>query len=253
MRLFLWVLPWCVATCVIAEAGKQVFSGPVVPDDPAGAGKELAARLLSLRPAEGVTNTVALTNLVKNKFQFAVPLRIEVSVSESNWTTSYVQVGAAGNAEKCFVVVRHLNGPSDYYVETVTNGVTARAVFQGQDAAVPVAGSDFTLSDVGMEFLRWPAQRLLVKEVFHSQSCDKLESVAPEGWTNGYVRVVSWFDIDTGAPVLIEAYDTKGKVVKEFKPSEVRKVDGQWRVEELEMNNWRTGSRSTLRFLYDKR
>ncbi|MEY4385136.1 MAG: Outer rane lipoproteinsorting protein, partial [Verrucomicrobiota bacterium] len=57
--------------------------------------------------------------------------------------------------------------------------------------------------------------------------------------------------IDSGAPVLIEAYDAKGKTVKEFKPSEVHKVDGQWRVEELEMNNWRTGARSTLRFLYD--
>jgi len=28
---------------------------------------------------------------------------------------------------------------------------------------------------------------------------------------NGYVRVVSWFDIDTGGPVQIEAYRCKGK------------------------------------------
>jgi hypothetical protein len=123
-----------------------------------------------------------------------------------------------------------------------------RKKLAGEQAFIPFAGSDFWLADLGMEFLQWPTQRLLKKELCRGQSCDKLESIAPAGQTNGYVRVVAWFDIDTGGPVLVEAYDAKGEFVKEFKPNKFTKVNGQWQVEELEMNNLRTGSRSYLHF-----
>jgi hypothetical protein len=247
MKLLASILLGCVATSLTAAGAKQVFSTPIVPSDPDAAGKELVARLLSLRPVESITNGATLTNLVKKRFQFAVPLRIEVSVTESNWTTSYAQQRTTNHDETRFVVVRSLNSANEYYVETATNGVISRQTFHGQDAVVPIAGSDFTLADMGMEFLRWPSQRLLKKEVCRTQACDKLESLAPDGWTNGYVRVISWFDIDTGGPVLVEAYDAK-EMVKEFKPNDFTKVNGQWRVEELEMRDLRTGSRSFIRF-----
>lgn len=113
---------------------------------------------------------------------------------------------------------------------------------------IPFAGSDFWLADLGMEFLQWPTQRLLKKEICRSQSCDKLESIAPSGQTNGYVRVLSWFDIDTGGPVLVEAYDAKGKMVKEFKPNDFTKVNGKWQVEEVQISDNRTKSVSFLHF-----
>ncbi|MEY4385408.1 MAG: Outer rane lipoproteinsorting protein, partial [Verrucomicrobiota bacterium] len=146
-----------------------------------------------LQPAECVTNRIALTNYLKNKVQSALPLRIEVSLTSSNWVTAYVQPRSASGDETHFMVVRAAGGTNEYVVESVINGVVTRVKFEGASAAVPIGGSEFTLADVGMEFLRWPTQRLLVKEVFHSQSCDKLESIAPADWTNGYVRVVSWF------------------------------------------------------------
>ena len=95
---------------------------------------------------------------------------------------------------------------------------------------------------------RTPTSPPSTTPVRRGQSCDKLESLAPAGQTNGYVRVVSWFDIDTGGPVICEAYDAAGKLIKEFKPNEFKKVDGQWQVEELEMRDLRTGSRSFIRF-----
>jgi hypothetical protein len=247
MRLLFWIVSGWAATCIAVAGAKQVFTEPVIPANPAYAGKELVARLLSLQPAGGITNSAVLTNLVKKKFQSKVPLRIEVSVTESNWVTAYVQLGATNHDEVRFVVVRNLNGANEYYVESMTNGVRSRQTFRGQDAVVPIAGSDFTLADVGMEFLRWPTQRLLKKEVCRTQACDMLESIAPEGWTNGYVRVVSWFDIDTGGPVLVQAYDAK-EMVKEFKPNDFKKVNGQWQVEELEMFNSRANSRWLLHF-----
>jgi hypothetical protein len=248
MRAYAWIA-WALAcSCVTAVAARDIVSQPVVPADPDAAGKELVVRLLELQPAEGMTNSAMLTNTIKRKLQFVVPLRIDVSVTESNWTTCYAQLGTNGNVEKRFIVVRSPAGANDYFVESITNGFTAKQELRGPDAAVPIAGSDFTLADVGMEFLRWPTQRLLSKEICRSQSCDKLESLAPPGWTNEYVRVVSWFDIDTGGPVLVEAFNAAGKLVKEFKPNDFKKVNGQWQVEEIEISNPQTGSRSTIRF-----
>ncbi len=50
---------------------------------------------------------------------------------------------------------------------------------------------------------------------------------------------------------LIKSFIQAGKILKEFKPNDFKKVNGQWQVEELEMNNLRTGSRSYLRFKLD--
>ena len=259
--------------CLHLAAAAAQFDAPIVPADPAAAGRELVARLLSLRPAESLTNEAVLRVRVSKTNQFEVPLRIEVYVNETNWSTTYsaqLPGGSETNGNTLAmdkVKIVRTTGAANVYEQTHTSfpisksysssevssfsiGPKVRkfAAFGGADALVPFAGSDFLLADLGMEFLHWPTQRLLKKELCRGQSCDKLESVAPQGWTNGYVRVVSWFDIDTGGPVLVEAYDVKGKMEKEFKPNDFTKVNGQWQVEELEMNNLRTGSRSFLHF-----
>lgn len=234
----------------LAAAAPQ-FSSPIIPADPAAAGRELVARLLALRPAENVTNEAVLRVRVSKTNQFEVPVRIEVRVSETNWSTTYSTRGTNTDHAATFTVTRSEKSPNEYWVMTFSCTRDAMNDFKnlpGEQAFIPFAGSDFWLADLGMEFLQWPTQRLLKKELCRGQSCDKLESVAPQGWTNGYMRVVSWFDIDTGGPVLVEAYDAKNKLVKEFKPNDFTKVNGQWQVEELEMNNLRTGSRSYLRF-----
>lgn len=246
MKAFARVFFLLVLSCLGAMAARDVGAPRIVPADPDAAGKELVARLLALQPADGMTNTATLTNFVRRKPQFAVPLRIEVSVTGSNWTTSYVHTD--GRNEERYVAVRNLGGANEYRVVSTTNGVVSSRTLHGQAAMMPIAKSDFTLADVGMEFLHWPTQRVLAREVCRTQSCNKLESIAPPGWTNGYTRVLSWFDIDTGGPVLVEAYDAAGKRVKEFKPNDFKKVNGQWEVEEVEISNSRTDTRSTIRF-----
>ena len=89
---------------------------------------------------------------------------------------------------------------------------------------------------------------LLKKELKKGQSCAVLESKSPEPAANGYSRVVSWIDIDTGGIVLAEAFDARGKLLKEFELKEAEKVNGQWKVSELQMRNVQTGSRTTLKF-----
>lgn len=246
-----------LACCRLSAASPQL-DAPITPPDPVAAGRELVARLLALRPAESTTNDAVLHVLVSKTNQFVVPLKIEVSITASNWSTTYSARSNRVNEILEFTIT-HTPGEQNQYCVTRyptsfrPDGCGRSDPFVGEMTFIPFAGSDFWLADLGMEFLHWPTQRLLKKELCRGQSCDKLESIAPEGWTNGYLRVVSWFDIDTGGPVLVEAYDAKGRVVKEFKPNDFKKVNGQWQVEELEMNNRRTGSRTTLRFQLDAR
>ena len=73
-----------------------------------------------------------------------------------------------------------------------------------------------------------------------------------------YSRVVSWLDIDSvrdlGAPAIVhaDAYDLRGKLLKEFAPKDFKKVDGQWQVEEMQMENVQTGTRTKIEFHFGK-
>ena len=118
----------------------------------------------------------------------------------------------------------------------------------GNEANLALAGSDFWLSDLGLEFFHWPQQRLLKKQLKRGQSCNVLESVNPHPTTNGYSRVVSWIDIDSGGIVHAEAYDQGKKLLKEFAPKEFKKVNGRWELSEMEIRNVKTGSRTRLEF-----
>ena len=112
----------------------------------------------------------------------------------------------------------------------------------------PFAGSDFWLADLGLEFFHWPMQRLWKREMRRGKACQVLESRPPEAWTNGYARVVSWIHTESGAVVQAEAYDARNKLLKEFRPTAVEKVNGAWQLKEMEIENVQTGSRTTLVF-----
>ena len=110
------------------------------------------------------------------------------------------------------------------------------------------ANSDFWICDLGLEFFHWPGQKLLKKEVKRSRGCSVLESTNPDPSTNGYSRVVSWIDSESGGIVQAYAYDAQGKLLKEFYPKDFEKVNGQWQVQEMEMINDQTKSRTRLEF-----
>ena len=117
---------------------------------------------------------------------------------------------------------------------------------------LPFAGSDFWLGDLGLEFFHWPEQKILKKEVKRSRGCSVLESTNPDPSTNGYSRVVSWIDEESGGIVQAFAYDAQGRKLKEFYPKNFEKVNGQYQVQEMEMDNVQTGSRTRLEFDLNK-
>jgi hypothetical protein len=247
-NFFLAVL---LAGCFGASAaGRELATPPIVPSDPEAAGREFAAQLLALRPEASVTNDALLRVYSGRTLRFEIPVQITVQAGETSWSTTYRTEGTNQEHAAAFTVTHFPDRPNEYRVAVFSRPPGDTNEFQtltGNQAFVPFADSDYLLADLGLEFLHWPTQRLLQKELCRGQSCNKLESIAPPGQTNGYVRVVSWFDIDTGGPVLCEAYDANGKQVKEFKPTGVKKVNGEWHVEEMEISNPRISSRTRPR------
>ena len=204
-------------------------------------GRELAQQLRNLQPPEGFTNSATLQ--IRGKGRRAdIPLTALTSVSETNWQTTYIAQTTNGLA---YLSVRHLAGqPNGYHLDPgCSDSEAARARLMS-----PFAGSDFWVVDLALDFLHWPAQKVWRKELKKGQSCAVLESRLAAPATNGYSRVVSWVDIDTGGIVQAEAYDAKGKLLKEFEVKELEKINGRLEVTEIQMRNVQTGSRTTLRF-----
>ena len=121
-----------------------------------------------------------------------------------------------------------------------------------RESSFPFVG-DFWLCDLGLEFFHWPEQKVLKKEFSRNRACMVLESTNPQPSAHGYSRVVSWIDEETLGIVHAEAYDAQGKLLKVFDPKSFKKVNGQWELQEMEIRNVQTGSRTRLEFDLNKR
>jgi len=148
------------------------------------------------------------------------------------------------------LTVIHTEGqPNEYWLKSTAGptGPGDPGVRQtGNGAMIPFAGTDFWLFDFGLEFLHWPTQRIVKKEMRRGRFCEVLESVNPHAAPGTYARVLSWIDQETTGLLRAEAYDTDRRLLKEFSVGSFTKVNGQWRVRDVEIRDERTGSRTRL-------
>lgn len=210
------------------------------PTQTAADGRALAQHLISLRPETGFTNTGKLTVRAPKRKPREVGYTCRVVVTETNWISFY-SVKQGTNALAGFSV-EHRDGAANLYRDD--HGKILLSTENDQ----PFAGSDFSLSDLGLEFFHWPDQRVVKWEMKRSFGCKVLESHNPEPRSGGYSRVISWIHQDSGNLIQAEAYDAHGKKLKEFRPTEVQKVRGQQELKEMEIENVQTDSRTTLVF-----
>lgn len=213
-------------------------------------GRELVTELLSLVPAENYTNTGTLEIRRKpKKIRIEVPVRFTVQVRGNRWTSVYEALSTTNPTRlNTFSILNEPNQPARYFRGKPEDFDQATPMTADEVATLSFAGSDFWVGDLGIEFLRWPTQRLLKKELKRSQSCNVLESINPKAPANGYARVVSWLDIDTGGIVLAHAYNAQGKRMKEFAPKSFKKVNGQWQLKEMLIEDFKARSKTTLHF-----
>lgn len=210
-------------------------------------GKALVTELLSRAP-EPSTRTNLLRIRDGNGRQREFPVRFEIQVSPTNWCSLYETLPGEQTPGRDKLSVTSQPGGRSIYRLTQASGSATDRELQGNETMVPFAGSDFWVADLGIEFLHWPEQLLLRKELRKGQSCDVLESTNPAKTPGAYSKVIAWIDIDTGGIVHADAYDQEGRIFKQFDPSELQKVQGHMQVKEIEMRNRKTGSRSWVTF-----
>jgi YD repeat-containing protein len=237
--VFLSVL-FLLLAAAFASAAMEPPASPVVlpPEQAAKEGRALVDEILSQKPSQNTTNTGVMTIRGADNRRRQIPVRFEVFTTPTNWCSRY-------DADNTDVTVIHGSPKANNYLVS-SNGKTT--MLSGNQAMIPFAGSDFSIGDLGLEFFHWPEQHLTKKEMKRSRSCKVLESINPHPAPGAYSRVVSWIDNDSDGIVMAQAYDSQGKLLKEFIPKKVKKVEGQWQLEEMEIDNAQTDSSTRVDF-----
>lgn len=245
--MFLYLI---LPATVLAQAQSALKPPPPLPP---AEGRQVASRLianlLAQIPTANSTNTGVVRIRDANRHQRQLPVSIEVIAFPTHFLNVY-RTTAPGPDSMELAIIHSDDQPSQYLLRQPANAPQAKPLSRDQ-LALPFAGSDFWAADLGLEFLHWPQQRVLKKEMRKSQFCDVLESTDPQPIPGGYARVVSWIGAnhpDETVLVHADAYDGKGRLLKEFDPKKLEKVNGAWQLEEMEMRNLQTGSRTVFQF-----
>jgi hypothetical protein len=216
--------------------------------------RALVAELLAQKPEQNTTNTGQVRIRDAAGKERAIPVRFEITATPTNWVSVYETLMPAGGPDREKLTVIHAPGQPNQYqlVSSAGAGATNAAPKQltPDQTMIPFAGSDFWVADLGLEFLHWPKQKLLLKnDPRHSKACRKLESINPAPGAGGYARVVSWVIIESPHGIVhADAYNAKGELLKRFDPANVEKIQGEYQLEEIEMRNSTTGSRTWIKF-----
>jgi hypothetical protein len=217
-------------------------------------GRQLAQQLLEQSPTtnffqNGILKIRDKARNITNVFVF-----FQTHINTDNWQADYEAGPTANGVRTVSLRIIHKNGQSDRYLfiedkkGLFKEHLLVMTALNENEIMIPFAKSDFWIADLGLEFFHWPEQKLLKKEVKRSRGCSVLQSTNPGPFTNGYSRVVSWIDNESGGIVQAEAYDLNNKLLKEFAPKSFKKVNGQWELQEMEIRNVQTGSRTRLEF-----
>jgi hypothetical protein len=214
--------------------------------DPRQVAQELVEKLRSSTPPENTHVTGFLKILAKNSDMRSVPIEFEVKVGKDSWRAIYRTFMGTTAPPETAVIVHYRDRTNEYLFARGTNAhpkLLSRA-----EAARSIGGSDFSLIDLGLDFLHWPVQRIIKTEMRKGRWCNVLESVQPNPPAGSYARVLSWLDKETGGPILAEAYDSSDKLLKEFSIKALKKIEGEWQLKEMQIINVKTRSRTRLEF-----
>jgi hypothetical protein len=220
---------------------------------PADEGQNLAAELRDQPPAEALATQGRLRRRdPEGKWGDPLLVRMDVTPAGNGWNSIYRAFALDGKPIETLAVRHTIGRPNQYDRWTGQDvaklGAAPTASLVGPGAALPFASSDFWLTDLGLEFLHWPQQRILKNEMRKGRSCKVLESLAPDPQAGGYARVLSWIDIEHRGLLRAEAYDAKRRLIKEFSIGNFKKVNGRWQLKSMEIRNEATDARTRLEF-----
>jgi hypothetical protein len=239
------------AVCATAETTNDLSDAKIQ-------GFQLAQQLCEARPTESLTNAGVMTirDAKGNRMEFS--LTYKIITAPTNWMSIYetAKTNSNGFASGTRLKIVHADNQPDDYTWNNSYSVDSAPVASGMGEVKwsgtqwthPFPSGDFWAVDLGLEFFHWPEQKILKSEMRRGRPCKVLESTNPNPSPNGYSRVVSWIDNESGGIVHAEACDANGRLLKAFDPKSFKKVNGQWELQDMEIRNVQTGSRTRLEF-----
>jgi hypothetical protein len=219
-------------------------------DDANGQGKALVQDLLSRIPREDAEILGLLKMRAPNRPLIEIPIKTTIRVAQDAWHDIY-ETQPIGDRLGEILIVKHRGRERNEYSHARFESREQPPKFttvQGTNLFQPFAGSDFFLADLGLEFLHWPSQKVVKKEMRKSRACRVVESLNPNPGIGGYSRVLSWLDVESGNIIRAEGYDLNNRKLKEFSIRKIDRSEGKVQVKEMEIINDQTDSRTRLEF-----
>jgi hypothetical protein len=223
----------------------------VLASDEPSTGVVLAEQIRNSPPED--TNSVQGTLIITAAHQTKnVPVFCRVIVREARWETDYDTAATTNAGAEQLIVIHRPDAPNEYLYARAAGPsapLPKPTPLSPEDAAsTPLAGSDFSVGDLGLDFLHWPQQIKLKGEMRLGRPCYVLESRDPAA--KSIVRIKSFIDKESNLPIVAEAYDASGRQVKEFSlhGSSFKKVNGRWRLEDMKISDKRIHSHTELKF-----
>jgi hypothetical protein len=234
----------------LLAAALPAFANPPASDDLA-TGQALAEQIRNAVPEESspVQGTLVIHADGQTK---SVPVVCRVLIHDASWETDYDTAATANSGAEQLIVIHGTNAPNAYLyarAPALSAPLPKPAPISPADAAAtPLAGSDFSAGDLGLDFLHWPQQRRLKGEMRLGQPCYVLESRDPAA--KSIVRVKSYIDKESNGLLIANGYDAEDHLVKEFSlhGSSFKKVNGHWRLEKMDIRNVKNRSQTELKF-----
>lgn len=96
-------------------------------------------------------------------------------------------------------------------------------------------GTDFTYDDMSGHEVEDYEHTLQKEEKINGKQCWSVVSV-PKVKSN-YSKYISWVDQESLIPIKAEFYDKQGKLLKVMEVQSLKKIDGFWTIEKIQMEN----------------
>jgi hypothetical protein len=239
--------------CLLASlllAALSVLAEPSAPGDPV-AGAALAEQLRNAFPEENSqlhgTLIIRVGGQTKN-----VPVVCRVIVHDGSWESDYDTTATTDAGAEQLMVIHRTNAPNEYiYARAPAPSAPLpkpTPISPVEAAATPLADSDFSAGDLGLDFLHWPQQRKLKSEMHLGQMCYVLESCNPAAAS--IVRVKSYIDKESNGLLIADGYDATDHRVKVFSLSgnSFKKVHGHYQLEQMDIRDVKKRSHTELKF-----
>jgi hypothetical protein len=213
-------------------------------------GRTLAAELCNQGPGQDFATSGLLKTRDASGRRLQQYVSLKTITSSNSWQAVYEAGPSAAQITARLTIIHHSDAPNQYLLaRSGPDGhLSEPAIITPEQSVIPFAGTEFWLTDLGMDFFHWPDQIIIKREMRKSRPCKVLESTNPNPVVGAYSRVRSWIDNETGGLIRAEAYDASRKLLKEFSLRSFSKVNGHWELKEIEIRNALTDSTTRLEF-----